>query len=133
MVYAKKRPTLAPSWPLLPVPPERWPPRRGSEYPTAVWLSRLYLAQQYACPPCNGIEVRRLSVNRVTARTVGGRSQWDADIPWEDLMRCKRDTGHDDWYAIEIYPRDRDIVNVANMRHLWLLAEPLPIGWFENG
>jgi hypothetical protein len=31
---------------------------------------------------------------------------------------------------VEIYPRDRDIVNIANMRHLWVMAEPLALGWF---
>lgn len=31
--------------------------------------------------------------------------------------------------AVEIYPAERDIVNVANMRHLWVLPERLPFGW----
>lgn len=94
-----------------------------------LWRSRLYLVTRYDSPPLNGIEVRRLTVNRVTMRADGN---WDQDIPWEDLQRCKRETGHGDWYGVEIYPRDRDIVNVANMRHLWLIAEPLDLGWFSH-
>lgn len=93
----------------------------------AVWRSRHYFVMVFATPPLNGVEARRLSINRVT---IGSDGHWNQDIPWEDLQRCKRETGHGDWYGVEVYPRDRDIVNIANMRHLWLLAEPLGIGWF---
>ena len=123
----------AAEWPaqLAEVPADQWPPRRPdqTEYPERLWRSRSYLVQQVACKPFAGIEVRRLSVNRVT---IGSSGHWDADIPWEDLQQIKRETGHADWYGVEVFPRDRDLVNVANMRHLWLLAKPLPIGWFEG-
>jgi hypothetical protein len=122
------------AWPehLVPVPESEWPPWRPetTEYPKAVWRSRHYLVLLYAEPTLDGVEVRRPTVNRVT---IGNDGHWDQDIPWEDLQRCKRETGHGDWYAVEIYPRDRDLVHIANMRHLWLLAEPLGIGWFEWG
>lgn len=120
------------TWPphLVEVPESEWPrPGLGREYPRALWRSRYYLAALYAVPAFMGVEVRRLTVNRVT---LGRDGRWDAGIPWEDLQLCKRETGHGDWYGVEIYPRDRDIVDVANMRHLWLLAEPLGIGWFEK-
>jgi hypothetical protein len=124
-------------WPeqLEEMPRADWPPQRSpdSEYPLSVWRSRHYLAVVYPAPIYmagrRGIPVRRLSVNRVTLRDDG---RWDENIPWQDLMRCKRETGHGDWYGLEVYPRDRDIVDVANMRHLWLLSEPLAIGWFEE-
>jgi len=122
----------AAAWPLhlVEIPESEWPPRRSLsevDYPNAVWRSRSYLVTRYAEPSFKGIEVRRLSVNRVT---IGDDGHWNQNIPWEDLQRCKRETGHGDWYGVEIYPRDRDLVNVSNMRHLWLLAEPLGIGWF---
>jgi hypothetical protein len=112
------------------VPESEWPHSPEAERPQAVWRSRHYLAVVYPVPALNGVEVRRLSVNRVTIRPDG---HWDEGIRWDDLQRLKRETGHGDWYGVEIYPRDRDIVNVANMRHLWLLAEPLALGWFEHG
>jgi hypothetical protein len=31
--------------------------------------------------------------------------------------------------AVEIYPADKDIVNVANMRHLIVLPAPFPYTW----
>jgi hypothetical protein len=122
----------AKEWPphLVEVPRETWPERRAhmTEYPIALWRSRHYLVQVYRTDsPVDGVEARRLSVNRVT---VGSGLAWEQDIPWEDLMRLKRETGHGDWYGVEIYPRDRDIVNIANMRHLWVMAEPLALGWF---
>jgi hypothetical protein len=119
----------AKAWPvhLAPIPESEWPsPSPYTKRPLVVWRSRDYLVQQWPEPAFNGVEMRRLTVNRVN---LGSNGHWHADIPWDDLQRCKRETGHGDWYAVEIYPRERDIVHIANMRHLWLLAEPLGIGW----
>lgn len=116
---------------LIAVPETEWPPPHpGGKYPVAVWRSRRYLVLQYAAPALNAVEVRRLTVCRTTLRRDG---HWDEGISWDDLQRLKRESGHGDWYAVEIYPRERDLVRVANMRHLWLLAEPLTLGWFEKG
>jgi hypothetical protein len=124
--------STAKAWPdrLVEIPPEEWQHFRTPARPVAVWRSRHYLVQRYDAAALGGVEVRRLSINRVT---MGSSGYWDQDIPWEDLQRCKRESGHGDWYGVEIYPRDRDIVNVANMRHLWLMAEPLELGWFSEG
>lgn len=113
---------------LTPVPERDWPGAVGDR-PLAVWLSCAYLAVFYPAPSFGDTEVRRLSVNRTTVDTAG---RWDQGIPWEDLQRIKRETGHGGWYGIEVYPCEQDVVNVANMRHLWLLAKPLPIGWFSG-
>lgn len=123
----------AKAWPahLVEVPESEWPPRRltpAGEYPTGVWRSRHYLVQRFVEPDLHGVEVCRLSVNRVT---LGADGHWDEGISWDDLQRCKRETGYADWYGVEIYPRDRDVVALANIRHLWLMAEPLALGWFK--
>lgn len=126
----------AQAWPahLVEVPKDEWPAPGGrsadsAEYPVALWRSRQFLASLFAVPGRSLGEARRLTVNRVTIRPDG---HWEQDISWDDLQRCKRETGHGDWYGVEIYPRDRDIVQVANMRHIWMLATPLPLGWFDN-
>lgn len=119
------------AWPeqLALLPESEWPSRREGG-PVNVWRSRKYLVAQYREPPFAGlVEVRRLTVNRVTMRSDG---RWEDGISWDELMRCKRESGHGDWYGVEVYPRERDVVNDANMRHLWLLSEPLPIGWFDG-
>lgn len=114
-----KRPAM-----LTPVPIERWPtPLNGSR--TAVLLSSDYLVQVFD----EGGGVQRISVNRTTARPDG---RWDDGLTWDEMQDIKCQIGMGDQYAIEVYPRDRDVVNVANMRHLWVLPEPLRIGWFKT-
>ena len=113
-----KRPSV-----LTPIPRDRWP-SSGDETRTGVFLSAKYLAQVFDEP--HGVQ--RISANRTTARPDG---RWDDAITWDEMQEIKRQIGMGDKYAIEVYPRDCDIVNVANMRHLWILPEPLSIGWFK--
>lgn len=114
------------------IPRDRWPTayRNSAEAPTKAWESRKCLAQLYDIGAREGRTAMRLSVCRVTLQDNG---HWEQNLTWEELMTVKRECGFADWYAVEIYPRDRDIVNVANLRHLWLLATPLLIGWFNSG
>lgn len=130
-LVAKAMREQAKAWPeeLAPIPREEWPAQRGGSHPVAVWRSRQYLVQVFEERSVGFLDVLRLSVNRTTRATAGG---WEQNIPWEDLQRLKREAGYGDHYAIEVYPRDRDVVNVANMRHLWVLSAPLGIGWFDG-
>lgn len=86
-----------------------------------MWISRDFLVQVF-------LEKRaiRLSVNRTTIQSDG---RWSDRITWDELQAIKREVGYGDRFAVEIYPADRDLVNVANMRHLWILRDPLGIGW----
>lgn len=131
MKYAREKALERPAT-LTPIPRERWPAdyRANPEAPTQAWESRKFMVQMYDAPPFQGIDTRRLSVCRVTLQSDG---HWEQNLTWEELMAVKRETGFGDWYAVEIYPRDCDVVNVANLRHLWLLAVPLSIGWFSKG
>lgn len=96
-------------------------PNIPGKHPVHVWLSRNYLVQCYE----EHHGVMRLSINR-TSRNKGN---WNDKITWDELQQIKRECGFGERYAIEIYPQDSEIVNVANMRHLWILPMPLPIGW----
>lgn len=128
--YAKAEAAKRPAT-LYEVPKERWPPRYrlDPDAPTHVWESRKYLVQMFDVEPFQDIDTRRLTVSRVTLKDDG---HWDENLTWEELMQVKREIGYSHWYAVEIYPRDKDIVNVANMRHLWMLARPLNLGWFSE-
>jgi hypothetical protein len=68
----------------------------------------------------------RLSVN-IAARS---GERWAEGITWEQLQQIKRQVGYGEFDAVEVYPDDDDVVNVSNMRHLWIL-EPgsLPFAW----
>lgn len=107
---------------LHPLPKEQWPSGYSSKL-IKVWRSRGFLVQAF--DEGNAI---RLSVNRTT---LGDNGRWVENITWDELQELKRQCGFADWYAIEVYPRDKDVVNVANMRHLWVLQEPLNVGWMK--
>ena len=109
------------SWCLCEVPRKDWPNQDGSRL--NVWRSRGFLVQAFEEE--NG--VIRLSINR----TAHNGESWNDDITWDEINLIKRQLGFYDDYAIEIYPRDRDLVNVANMRHIWILPEPLDVGWLS--
>jgi hypothetical protein len=93
---------------------------------TRAWVSRKYLVQQWER---DDSDVIRLSVCRVRRN---GRGGWDDGLSWDELQQIKADVGYSDWYGVEVYPRDADVVNVANFRHIWLLESPLEIGWFKD-
>lgn len=105
------------------VPPEQWPPNRRDGNLIEVWCSRKYLVQVYQ----EDRGMLRASINRTTLRADG---RWEENLTWDEMQEIKRQIGRGICYAVEVLPMDCDIVNVANMRHMWILPEPLPIGWF---
>lgn len=114
---------------LRPVPVEDWPtyPDGASKKPYAVLRSRFFLVlcyQEYA-------DVTRLSINRTEIDSATGR--WKEGITWDELQEVKRQAGLGDYMAVEIFPADRDVINVANMRHLWVMRDPLPFAWKKGG
>lgn len=54
------------------------------------------------------------------------RNNGKGDLTWNELQEVKRDAGYEDRTAIEVYPRHDEIVNCANIRHLWVLPEDFP-------
>lgn len=105
------------------VPREQWPPaREGWLYPTRILRSRHYLVQEYgATEPA----LCRLSITRTNVKN----GDWEDRIPWEELQRIKDAIGYRDHDAVELYPRARDVVKDANMRHLWVLRDPCSLAW----
>lgn len=104
------------------VHPREWPGNMpfGLE---RVLRSRRFLVQVYQ-PTAGAV---RLSV----CRTDVSGGQWLDDITWEDLQAVKAQAGFSAREAVEVFPPDSDLVNVANMRHLWVLpeGERLPFSW----
>lgn len=107
---------------LTQVPKEEWPEQSQDPRRLSVWVSRHFLVQVFQEKP----DLLRISVNRVKFRDDG---KWEENISWDELQGIKRAIGFGDCYAVEVYPRDEDVVNVSNMRHLWLMEHPLDIGW----
>ncbi|MGA3209451.1 MAG: hypothetical protein ABSE05_16705 [Syntrophales bacterium] len=105
---------------LTPVSKENWPYNDDINR-IAVFLSLYYLAQIF--DEKNG--VIRISCNRTTMDQNG---QWEENLSWDELMEVKRQCGYGESYAVEVLPGDSEIVNVANMRHIWITPHPI-VGW----
>ena len=100
------------------VPRDKWPIMPGLESePLNVWLSNEFLAVLYRQRVGGAL---RLCVNR-TRRN--GRD-WRDGITWDELQRIKNETLGEDAWCIENYPSQSEVVNVSNMRHLYVLDEP---------
>ncbi len=107
---------------LVQIPKEKWPHAQANLI--EVWRSRDFLVQVLEQEPLWRMSVCRTMLNR--------RQRFVDGIAWEDLQRLKAEIGKGDYCAVEIYPRDRDLVNVANMRHLWLLPEVPGYCWSDD-
>ncbi len=83
-----------------------------------VWRNQDYLIQLFHEERC----VDRMSV--CTTHIDTSQLDWTEGISWNDLQHMKQAIGRGSQSAVEIYPPEDCIVNVANMRHLWLLPEP---------
>jgi hypothetical protein len=97
------------------VPRVEWPPDRSRKLLNC-WRSRDYLVQVFV----ERIELVRLSINRTTLNGTGG---WNDNMTWDELQAIKSTVGYGEYDAVEIYPCDEDVVNVANMRHLWVMPK----------
>ena len=46
-------------------------------------------------------------------------------ITWDELQRIKSECGYGDNDAIEFYPKDSNVINTANIRHLYVFDSDL--------
>lgn len=98
--------------------------RSSDTPPIKAWRSKDFLASLYVFE-----EKDRLTVCRAALNDVGG---YEDGITWDELMRVKAQCGYGSRWAVEIYPPDDQVVNVSNMRHLWLLEAAPAFGWRAN-
>lgn len=89
--------------------------------PMKAWRSRSFVALLFG----EG-QHRRLSVFRTK---LNDRGQYEDAITWDELNALKREAGFGDCWMVELFPPDSEIVNVANMRHLWLIPGKPDFGW----
>ncbi len=111
-------------WPeqLVDATPEQIQSPESGQAPYKVMRSRFFMVQLYQ--EAKGII--RLSVNRTELTSNGS---WKGGISWDELQSLKNQAGFEAFDALEIYPAAEDVVNVSNMRHLWVVPGKLPIGW----
>lgn len=107
------------------IPREQWPQHVSAHQkrPAKVWLSKTFLVQAYV----EEYDIVRLSVNRTEIVIETGH--WRDGITWDELMLVKRECGYADRWAVEVFPPDEEVLNVANIRHLWLMPNAPTFAW----
>ena len=102
-------------WPLkmTPWPREQWPEKAYTGAHT-VFRSREFMVQVF---DAKAPSIARLSINR----TALDGTRWQDGISWDELQRIKNECGFTDYDAVEVFPTADTVVNVANMRHLWVV------------
>lgn len=108
---------------LVEIPRDEWPASaRLSNAHDRILVCNRFFVQVHKPTPSGHV---RISVGR-TAHT---RLRWKDGISWDDLQRMKNEAGFRDHDAVEVYPRESDRINVANLRHLWVCPQPLDFAW----
>lgn len=63
----------------------------------------------------------RLSINKIAHTFEKGKPIWKDGITWDELQEIKNQCGFEkDWFS-EYYPPRDEVVNIANIRHLWIM------------
>lgn len=107
---------------LLSIPVAQWPPQNHDPRRLKMFIHPEVLVQVFD----EGNGLYRLTVNLLA---LGGNGRWKDGISWDRLQEIKDAVGFAGQDAVEVYPAAQDVVNVANMRHLWVLPEKLPFAW----
>ena len=116
---------------LVVVPKMEWP--KTEVIPSTVWRNRKYIVQVFFEGDTENDFVRiSVSRNDIKGFRSDGSPDWKDQISWDDLQSIKNQIGYQDRWAVECYPPQSKVVNVANMRHLWLLPEPPIFGWHRG-
>jgi len=95
--------------------------------PVQVWRSKTLLVQVFDETGDGSAQLLRLSIARTSVDPLTMR--WKDGLTWEELQAAKAAVGYGDREAVEIFPPDYAVVNVANMRHLWVLAGRMAFSW----
>lgn len=97
----------------------------GTEPPDPPWLKEVWRSQTFLVQVYANTNGTRLSVKRTEVLPQG---RWREGLTWDELQEVKRQVGWGDHWAVELFPPGNEVVNDANMRHLWLI-DPPPYGW----
>ena len=103
------------------IPKDQWPDDSSDTKECerlAVWISSGFLVQLLRDRTHN---VSRITVNRVA---IDNQGRWRDGITWDELQHIKNEIGFSTDWLVEIFPPSDRVVNVANMRHLWIVPKP---------
>ena len=79
-----------------------------------VWRNKKYTVMVWNVPAGKKLTISRNTWDSHTRRYHDG-------ITWDEIMEIKRACGFGEQNAIEFFPPDSEVVNIANVRHIWIL------------
>lgn len=88
----------------------------------AMWGSRDHLAVLWHDQGHDRLTINSTTLDHSTLN-------WDDGLTWDELQQVKNQCGYGHRWAVEVYPPAGEVINDANMRHLWLLDEAPAYGW----
>lgn len=83
-----------------------------------VWRSKKFTVMVWNVPAGTKISVQRNEWNPTTRRYADG-------ITWDEIMEIKRDIGLGESTGIEFFPADSEVINIANVRHIWFISDEI--------
>lgn len=105
----------------LEIVPENDPNLPYSSHPQDI--DKIYRSKKYTVIVWNVPAGKKLSIQR---------NEWDShtnrykdNITWDEIQEIKRKCGFGEQNAIEFYPPDSEVINIANVRHIWILPDEL--------
>lgn len=109
------------------IPESRWP--ASFKLFEGMPLSNVYRSRDFLVQVFKG-EFTRLSICRTSLNESG---HFEDGISWEELQGVKTAIGYGDCDAVEAYPKNSDVVNVANFRHLWIVPAEYATFFWRGG
>lgn len=80
-------------------------------------MDRVWINDKY-CVMARTIDTAWGKVDHACIRNVGS-----TDIPWKEKQKIKNELWGKNYTAIEVFPTESELVDVANMYHLWIFKD----------
>lgn len=76
------------------------------------------------------IRTRLGKVEHVTISKGTGTSDGSGEVPWSEKMRIKNELFGENRFAIEVFPKQKNLVDVCDVYHLWVFdkKQEMPFG-----
>lgn len=84
----------------------------------SIWRNKKFTVMLWNVPAGKKMTISRNEWDSKSRRYVDG-------ITWDEIMEIKRGIGFGEQNAVEFYPPDSEVVNIANVRHIWILPHEI--------
>lgn len=91
---------------------------------------RAYRNKKFLVQIFNERKSMRLSINKTELNIEG--TAWKDGITWDEIQNIKNQLGFKDFCGLEVYPPENDLVNVANIRHIFIVEKPPLFMWRDK-